>query len=74
VRGLSISTYDPVWLDSCGDVDFTVHPSQEAYSFTHDPEVIRWVIDVLDCLDVFLTLLFPSYIQTTSLETLQDIA
>jgi len=41
VPGLSVSAYDPVWLESCGDVDFTVYPSPDAYSFTHDPEVTR---------------------------------
>jgi hypothetical protein len=41
VPGLPISAYNSVWLESCGDVDFTVYPSPAQYSFTHDPELIR---------------------------------
>jgi hypothetical protein len=43
VPGLSVSTYNANWLEARGDVEFVVFPSSEPYSFTHDPEVIRYV-------------------------------
>jgi hypothetical protein len=43
VPGLSVSTYSANWLEARGDVEFVVFPSSEPYSFTHDPEVIRYV-------------------------------
>jgi len=49
IPGLPLSAYDPIWLENCGDVDFTIFPAPEPYAFTHDPELIRSVVDLLNC-------------------------
>lgn len=41
VPQLPISAYDGNWLDARNDVAFSVRPSQDDYSFTHDDEVFE---------------------------------
>jgi hypothetical protein len=74
VRELSVSTYDVDWLAGCGDRDFVVLPSPEMYSFTHNPEIIRYA--VIKSLEMFCTYNYTKkyvrYIQSAMIENLTN--
>lgn len=71
VRELSVSTYDVDWLAGRGDRDFVVLPSPELYSFTHNPEIIRYTqSNFWKCFA--LTPQYFRYIQSAMIENLAN--
>ncbi|KAJ3507579.1 hypothetical protein NLJ89_g6220 [Agrocybe chaxingu] len=45
VTELPINAYEGDWLNARIDVDFTVKPTAEEYSFTHDDDIVRYIHD-----------------------------
>ncbi|KII88035.1 hypothetical protein PLICRDRAFT_176778 [Plicaturopsis crispa FD-325 SS-3] len=43
VPGLPINAYDQDWLESRGDREFVVRPSNEEYDFTIDPQIMEYL-------------------------------
>lgn len=44
VSDLPMIAYHKDWLAARTDTDFSVRPTQEAYNFTHDPEIFEYAI------------------------------